>query len=523
MGHLTAEMPAGEPHLEATPRTAYETGHPARARHAANLPENVPDLGRSAAAGDGTHAASGDGTQRLPLRAVAHLAARASRVLCDARTPVVLRHALGHGPSHGLSIADWQASVEGIAPRDLSAQALAASFEMPGVLELAHAAGPLHVAFDLAAHPALAIAASPARGATSASADSDRALRAAILGVLLEPLFQRIAALGLGDLHVVRLTRGLLASDAQAASVALAFTLDGRRVAAQIALTPALLAVLEEAHATQMSALARRGLPALLDVGQNADKNASLAPDAAAALRARLGQLRVPGRLVLGARRLSIETLRALAPGDVLLRTFTASLAPLLAAAARAARNAATADGSHAEPGQHAPNSAHAAQASFTDPNGPASHDSHAGPGAPHPAGTALAIAAWGTPGLIRLHAPAQFDGHTLVITKEPTMSDDLDPVRADDALADDQAQNPIEIGELDLPVQFEVDTVALPLSQLCALRPGYVLELPTPVADAQLKLVTHGQTIGYGELVTVGEHLGIRILRMAHGDGPVQ
>ncbi|WP_052382410.1 type III secretion system cytoplasmic ring protein SctQ [Paraburkholderia kururiensis] len=516
MGHLTAEMPAGEPHLEATPRTAHETGHPAHARHAATLPENVPDLGRSAAAGAGTHAASGDGTQRLPLRAVSNLAARASRVLCDARTPVVLRHALGQG----LSIADWQASVEGIAPRDLSAQAFVASFEMPGVLELAHAAGPLHVAFDLAAHPALAIAASPARAATSASADSDRALRAAILGVLLEPLFQRIAALGLGDLHVVRLTRGLLATDVQAASVALAFTLDGRRVAAQIALTPALLAVLEEARATQMSALARRGLPALLDVGHHADKHANGAPDAAAALRARLGELRVPGRLVLGARRLSIETLRALAPGDVLLRTFAASLAPLLAAAARAARNAATADGSHAEPGQHAPTSAHAAQAAFTDPNGPASH---AGPGAPHAAGAALAIAAWGTPGLIRLHAPAQFDGHTLVITKEPTMSDELDPVRADDALADDQAQNPIEIGELDLPVQFEVDTVALPLSQLCALRPGYVLELPTPVADAQLKLVTHGQTIGYGELVTVGEHLGIRILRMAHGDGPVQ
>ena len=102
-------------------------------------------------------------------------------------------------------------------------------------------------------------------------------------------------------------------------------------------------------------------------------------------------------------------------------------------------------------------------------------------------------------------------------------MTDELDPVRPDDLLAPDQQSNPIDIGELDLPVQFEVDTVALPLSQLYALRPGYVLELPTPVAEAQLKLVTHGQTIGYGELVTVGDHLGIRILRMAHGDGPVQ
>jgi type III secretion protein Q len=42
-------------------------------------------------------------------------------------------------------------------------------------------------------------------------------------------------------------------------------------------------------------------------------------------------------------------------------------------------------------------------------------------------------------------------------------------------------------------------------------------------VADAQLRLVAHGQTIGYGELVTVGEHLGIRIIRMAHRHGPIQ
>ena len=28
---------------------------------------------------------------------------------------------------------------------------------------------------------------------------------------------------------------------------------------------------------------------------------------------------------------------------------------------------------------------------------------------------------------------------------------------------------------------------------------------------------------VGYGELVTVGEHLGIRIIRMAHRHGPIQ
>lgn len=102
-------------------------------------------------------------------------------------------------------------------------------------------------------------------------------------------------------------------------------------------------------------------------------------------------------------------------------------------------------------------------------------------------------------------------------------MTDALDPTHANDLLTSDRSDDAIDLGELDLPVQFEVDTIALPLSQLCALRPGYVLELQTPVAEAQLKLVAHGQTIGFGELVTVGEHLGVRILRMAHGDGPIQ
>ena len=72
-------------------------------------------------------------------------------------------------------------------------------------------------------------------------------------------------------------------------------------------------------------------------------------------------------------------------------------------------------------------------------------------------------------------------------------------------------------IGLLDLPVQFEIDSVALPLAQLAALRPGYVIELAAPVLDTPVRLVTHGQTVGYGEIVCVGEHLGVRITRMAY------
>ncbi|RKF31436.1 hypothetical protein BCY88_11705 [Paraburkholderia fungorum] len=418
MGYPIAEMPGSVERVDRWPDT--------RARQDEAQPGRAPAHDAPAA--------------RLPLRAVSPVAARTARLFCDARTAWAVQRLRG--------IDAWQAL-----PRDASASATE-HFVQPGVLELLHRAGPVYVTFDLAAHPSLDIAAWPAESGAAPLAEAHRALRLAVAGVLLEPLLQRLAALGL-QLRIARLLRGIPARliPLDAAPVALSFMFAGRRYAAELTVPPALLGAFEDLHATQSTGFAHA---ALARAGQSI------------AGHARLADCLIPGRAVLGSRRLPVETLRALMPGDVLLRSLASRLLP---------------------PG--------------TD--------------------TAQAIAAWGTPGLTRLHAPVTIDGRMLSITKEPTMTDELDPVRLDDSLVPDQQEHPIEIGELDLPVQFEVDTVALPLSQLYALRPGYVLELPTPVAEAQLKLVTHGQTIGYGELVTVGEHLGVRILRMAHGDGPVQ
>lgn len=183
---------------------------------------------------------------------------------------------------------------------------------------------------------------------------------------------------------------------------------------------------------------------------------------------------RVPGRIAIGARRIAIGALEKLRPGDVLLRTMPAATERALAE------------------------------------------------------GRAFDVrAAWGTAGLVRLAARAQLHESTLAITETPTMTDEAQQADYDAAPSADFSREmqgePIEIGELDLPVQFELDSVALPLAQLSSLRPGYVIELDTPVTDAQIRLVAHGQTIGYGELIAVAEHLGIRIVSMAHGDGSVR
>ena len=428
MGYPIAEMPGNVERVDRQPDTcARQDDAPAP-----RIPAHAAPAGR------------------LPLRAISPVAARTSRLVCDARTAWALQHVPG--------IDAWKALVRD-GPND-GAAVPGELYRQPGMLELVHPAGSIYVTFDLAEHPSLDIAAWPAESGAPASSDAQRALRAAVAGLLLEPLLQRLAALGLTGLRVARLVRGAgqLITRGDAAPFALSFTLEGRRYAADVTLGAAVLSALEDLPAAQSGEFVRAALPHAAS---------------AVATDARLPDCLIPGRAILGARRLPVQTLRALMPGDVLLRSLANSSLPLADGAAQSA--------------------------------------------------VATAVAAWGTPGLMRLHAPVAIEGQMLTITKEPTMTDELDPVRLDDSLAPDQPENPIDIGELDLPVQFEVDTVALPLSQLYALRPGYVLELPTPVADAQLKLVTHGQTIGYGELVTVGEHLGVRILRMAHGDGPVQ
>ena len=384
----------------------------------------------------------------LALPAVDPAAARMARIVCDLRTMSVLQRLP--------EVEAWQA---GLAQE---ADTPGPAFEEPGVIELAHARGTARVTIDLAAYPSLQIAAWPHDDAASPP-DAERALRAAVAGVLLEPLLKRLTIAGLGEFRIQRVLRGApVAGGARAGTpVVLSFTIEGRTHTAEVRVDGPLLDTLEALRNAQRIASTWAA--------------ASSSPNALGDSAAPHAHPLVPGRLVLGARRLPVHTLHALAPGDVLLRSLASSLTSLVGGAAHSAKEKAT------------------------------------------------AVAAWGTPGLVRMHVPVTIDGLKLLVMKEPTMTDEVDPIRPGETLPSDHPDDGIDIGELDLPVQFEVDTIALPLSQLCALRPGYVLELQTPVADAQLKLVAHGQTIGFGELVTVGDHLGVRILRMAHGDGPVQ
>ncbi|RQR60637.1 YscQ/HrcQ family type III secretion apparatus protein [Burkholderia sp. Bp9126] len=198
-----------------------------------------------------------------------------------------------------------------------------------------------------------------------------------------------------------------------------------------------------------------------------------------------LARVRVPGRVRLGSRRLPLAVLRSLRTGDVLL-----DLAP-------AALGAAQAGPLHAW---------------------------------------------WGARRATQWHATVLIEGTTMTMIDTPDTADDLDePIVAGDLPADSPADSQgdsqadlpdddapgdaperADLGDVDLPVHVEIDTLSLSIAELAALRPGYVLELPLAARDVPVRLVAYGQAIGGGRLVAVGAHLGVRIDRMAGDDGSV-
>jgi type III secretion protein Q len=126
----------------------------------------------------------------------------------------------------------------------------------------------------------------------------------------------------------------------------------------------------------------------------------------------------------------------------------------------------------------------------------------------------ALATVAWGAASARRMVVACRREGDHLLTEGEITMVDETDT-------ADEATPSPIEqeLGDLDVPLRFELDTVPVPLSDLQSIRPGYVIEFAVPLESAALRLVAFGQTIGHAELVAIGDHLGARITRMVTSD----
>jgi len=110
--------------------------------------------------------------------------------------------------------------------------------------------------------------------------------------------------------------------------------------------------------------------------------------------------------------------------------------------------------------------------------------------------------------------APVQVNDTQLTLRGAGRMIEQED----DDLAAADGAAVPT-MGDIDVPVRFEIDTVPLPLSELEGMSAGYVIELAAPLADASIRLVACGKVLGTAALVAVGDRLGARIQTLASDD----
>lgn len=85
--------------------------------------------------------------------------------------------------------------------------------------------------------------------------------------------------------------------------------------------------------------------------------------------------------------------------------------------------------------------------------------------------------------------------------------------VNADTAEAgnDAGAQHPAH--NLPVNLEFELGQVQMSLGELANLQPGYVFALPAQLEGANVTIRANGRVTGRGEMVAVGDTLGVRLL----------
>lgn len=96
---------------------------------------------------------------------------------------------------------------------------------------------------------------------------------------------------------------------------------------------------------------------------------------------------------------------------------------------------------------------------------------------------------------------------------QEPPMSEQ----EHDDDLAQEAAPAPAPPPDparsLPVQVEFELGRTEMSIGELADLQPGYVFPLATPLEGASVTIRANGRVAGRGELVAVGDTLGVRLL----------
>ncbi|MBU9617273.1 type III secretion system cytoplasmic ring protein SctQ [Burkholderia multivorans] len=94
-----------------------------------------------------------------------------------------------------------------------------------------------------------------------------------------------------------------------------------------------------------------------------------------------------------------------------------------------------------------------------------------------------------------------------------------LEPPRTDSASAAapdaPPADTPRSLDGLAVDLRFELPPTSMPLGELGTLQPGAVIELPHGINQSVIHLVANGMLIGTGQLIAVGQKLGVRVVTL--------
>lgn len=111
-----------------------------------------------------------------------------------------------------------------------------------------------------------------------------------------------------------------------------------------------------------------------------------------------------------------------------------------------------------------------------------------------------------------RVFRNALWHGDSVTLQGDKWMNMDV----AESVLArEDESEPQTSLADIEVEVQLELQLVTMPIKVLSAMQPGYVLELPVSVEDAEVCLVVGGQVIGYAQLVRIADRLAARITRI--------
>jgi type III secretion protein Q len=133
-------------------------------------------------------------------------------------------------------------------------------------------------------------------------------------------------------------------------------------------------------------------------------------------------------------------------------------------------------------------------------------------------AGVAVVVDATpGGPRGPRFTALAEGSRITIQQTREKTMNRPADTPPTAVAEAAELAVDRLDAIEVTL--RFEVGDLAISLGELRNIRAGHVFELGQPLNRGPVRILAHGNLLGKGTLVAVGDRLGVRVSEFAPGD----